>query len=99
MRACCEGCALSRTWCRGHAVFGCDWVVSARFVVWDVRVTSTSVGWRFPGFMDLTIPVCSASQRTPRGKKRALKSSRDRITSGPIGFVSVLIRFLSDYFR
>ena len=42
MRACCEGCALSRTCCRVHALFGCDWVVSARFVAWEVRVTSSS---------------------------------------------------------
>ena len=31
--------------------------------------------------------------------KRAPKSSKGRRTSGPIGFVSVLVRFLSDCFR
>ena len=83
-------------------------------------MTSTSVGWRFLGFMDVMTRHFGSSGRSrygfsdprrilhhtsvfsksksPEKQKRALKSSRARRTSGPIGLVSLLIRFLSDYF-
>jgi hypothetical protein len=79
-RTWCRGHALSRTWCRGHAHFwlrlGCirtipgSWLEISHtgfFVAWEVRVTSTSVGWRFLGFMDVMRRHFGSSGRSRYG--------------------------------
>jgi len=84
-------------------------------------VTSTSVGWRFFGFMDVMTRHFGSSgtsrydfsdprrilhhtsvfskSKSPEGQKTSAQVVEGQENVWTIGLVSVLIRFLSDYFR